>query len=258
MMDRLARQISFFAPAAVMSAWATVMLQTIATGHINRLLSPIFRNYVGIAAVLLLVLSVLYLALYEPSANPAPALAPTGRLRQLGRWFLLLVPLLAASIFSPSALSSTTLANRQAISSTAGAIPMPTWSSTSQKNAELIVNSDASQPVPVELTDLVTLSHSPQQIKAFEGRKVRVVGFMTHPTVGSPRLARWIMWCCAADAQPVSVELGGNTAGDWKDTEWIEAVGTISFPSTLGQVIPHIEVESVKKTDEPDEPYLSP
>ena len=48
-MDRISRQIAFFAPAAVMSAWATVMLHTIASGHINRLLSPLFRNYVLVA-----------------------------------------------------------------------------------------------------------------------------------------------------------------------------------------------------------------
>ena len=46
----LARQIAFFAPAAVLSAWATVMFHTVATGRINELLSPMFRNYVIIAA----------------------------------------------------------------------------------------------------------------------------------------------------------------------------------------------------------------
>src|SRR5450631_2926303 len=117
MIDRLARHISFFAPAAVMSAWATVMLHTIATGHINRLLSPMFRNYVLAAAILLIILSALYVLLYQPTEETAPALAPTGRLRQLGRWLVLLIPVVAASVLSPSALSSTTLSNR---SSTAG------------------------------------------------------------------------------------------------------------------------------------------
>src|SRR5271154_5010221 len=124
----IARQISFLAPAAVMSAWATVMLHTVATGHINRLLSPMFRNYVLIAALLLVVLSALYLLLYQPVTENPPALAPTGRLRQLGRWLVLLVPVVAASILSPSALSSTTLNNR---SSTAGAMPMPSFSAES-------------------------------------------------------------------------------------------------------------------------------
>src|SRR5271170_8042123 len=105
----IARQISFFAPAAVMSAWATVMLHTVASGHINRLLSPMFRNYVLTAALLLIVLSALYVLLYQPTPETAPALAPTGRLRQFGRWLVLLVPIVAASVLSPTTLSSTTL-----------------------------------------------------------------------------------------------------------------------------------------------------
>src|SRR5450755_4252684 len=98
MTNRIARQISFFAPAAVMSAWATVMLHTIATGHINRLLSPMFRTYVLTAAILLLVLSALYVLLYQPDSETAPALSHTGRLRQLGRWLVLLIPVIAASV----------------------------------------------------------------------------------------------------------------------------------------------------------------
>ena len=50
MIERLQRQLVFLAPAIVMSAWATVMLHTLLVGHINRLLNPMFRNYVGIAA----------------------------------------------------------------------------------------------------------------------------------------------------------------------------------------------------------------
>jgi putative membrane protein len=254
-MNRIARQISFFAPAAVMSAWATVMLHTIATGHINRLLSPMFRNYVLTAAILLLVLSALYVLLYQPGSETAPALAPTGRLRQFGRWLVLLIPVIAASVLSPSALSSTTLNNR---SSTYGVTPMPSWNAASQKSAQEALAADPNQPVPVEVTDLITLSQSPAQIKAFEGRKVRTVGlFVTQPG-NAPKLVRWIMWCCAADALPASVELGGNVSGNWKDTQYLEVIGTAQFPSTLGHVVPRIDVESITPTQEPDEPYLSP
>ena len=252
MTDRLSRQISFFAPAAVMSAWATVMLHTIATGHINRLLSPMFRNYVLIAALVLLVLSALYVLLYQPDSENARA---TGRLRQLGRWLVLLVPVIAASILSPAGLSSTTMTNR---SSTAGVAPMPSWNAASQKSADAAFAADPNQPVPVEVTDLITLSRSPDQMKAFEGRKVRTVGLLVSQPGNPPKLVRWIMWCCAADAQPASVELGGNTSGDWKDTQWLEVIGTAQFPSMLGHVVPRIDVESITPTQEPDEPYLSP
>jgi uncharacterized membrane protein YcgQ (UPF0703/DUF1980 family) len=47
-------------------------------------------------------------------------------------------------------------------------------------------------------------------------------------------------------------------SGDWKDSQWLEVVGTAHFPSTLGHAVPQIDVESIKPTQEPDEPYLSP
>jgi putative membrane protein len=251
----IARQISFFAPAAVMSAWATVMLHTVAAGHINRLLTPMLRNYVLAAALLLLALSALYVLLYQPDSEAAPAPAPRGRLRQLGRWLVLLVPVIAAAVLSPAALSNTTRINR---SSTDGVTPMPSMSAATDANVKTELSADPNQPVPVEVTDLITLSQSPAQIKAFEGRPVRTVGFLVKQPGQQPKLLRWIMWCCAADAVPASVELSGNVSGDWKDSQWLEVVGTAQFPSTLGHVVPQIDVESITPTQEPDEPYLSP
>jgi uncharacterized repeat protein (TIGR03943 family) len=248
-------RLSFFAPAAVLSGWGTVMLHTVASGHINRLLSPMFRSCVLGAAVLLLVFSVGYLFLYQPAENPAPALAPAGRLRQLLRWAVLLIPLVAAATLSPDALSSTTLANRGLLNSTAGAVPL--LSADDQQNVKAALSADPNQPVPVEVTDLITLSHSPAQMQSFVGRKVRSVGFVVNQG-GTPKLVRWIMWCCAADAQPASVQLTGNLSTPLKDNAWYEVDGTAQFPSTLGQVVPRIEVDTIKPTEEPDEPYLSP
>ncbi len=257
MIARFTRQISFFAPAAVMSAWATVMLHTAASGHLNRLLSPTFRSYVFTAAIILLILSALHLMLYQP-VSVTDATPPSKRLRQMGRWLVLLLPVVAASILSPSALSSTTLANRTTYDSTAGVTPMPTMSDASKENVQAALSTDPNQPVPMEVTDLVTISHSPEMIKTFTGRQIRTIGFFAAPPGQSQKLVRWMMWCCAADAQPVSVELGGNTSGNWKDTQWLEVTGTAEFPSTLGRVIPKINVTNIKPTKEPDEPYLSP
>jgi len=255
MIDRLARQVSFFAPAAVMSAWGTVMLHTVTSGHINRLLSPMFRSYVLVAAMLLLILSVLHLFLYDPAADPIPS--SPGRWRHFVRWLVLLLPVVAASVLSPSALSGSTLANR-ALDSTTGAIPMPSMSAASNQDVQAALSADPKQPVPVEVTDLITLSRSAEQMKAFAGRKVRTVGLIDNHG-GSSKLVRWIMWCCAADAQPASVALDGDTSTGTKDgTQWVEVTGTAQFPSTLGHVVPQIEVDTIKPTQEPDEPYLSP
>jgi uncharacterized repeat protein (TIGR03943 family) len=253
-----ASRLSFFAPAAVLSAWGTVMLHTAAGGHLNRLLSPLFHGCVVTAGVLLIVLSIAYLFLYQPAENPAPALAPAGRVRQLLRWAVLLVPVLAACVLSPDALSNTTLANRANLG-TAGAIPMPSLSAATADEIKAAQAADPNQPAPVEVTDLITLSHQPAQMKNFAGRTVRTVGLLANDG-SSTKLVRWIMWCCAADAQPVSVTIsGGNIPpGPYKDDAWYEITGTAQFPSTLGQVVPRIDVTSVKPAQEPDEPYLSP
>jgi uncharacterized RDD family membrane protein YckC len=97
----IARQISFFAPAAVMSAWATVMLHTFETGHINRLLSPMFRDNVLVAALLLIVLSALYVLLFQPATVAAPVLEPRDELSHFGRWLVLLIPVIAAAVLLP-------------------------------------------------------------------------------------------------------------------------------------------------------------
>jgi len=258
MTDRIARSIAFFAPAAVMSAWGTVMLHTIASGHLNRLLNPMFEPYVLAAAVILFALSALHLLLYQPEPARAESPAFTRHLRQGGRWLMLLLPIAAAAILSPSALSSTTLNNRALLDSTAGVTPMPSLSDASQKNVQDALAADPNQPVPMEVTDLITVSRSPEQIKAFAGRPVRTIGFFVAQPGQPQKLVRWLMWCCAADAQPVSIELAGNVGGPWKDTQWVEVIGTAEFPSTLGHVVPQINATSIKAVQEPDEPYLSP
>jgi uncharacterized repeat protein (TIGR03943 family) len=249
MIDRFQRQLLFLAPAAVMSAWATVMLHTLLAGHINRLLSPMFRSYVGIAGVALLILSALHLLLYQANAGRVPS-----PWRQLGRWCVLLVPVIAASVLSPDALSSQTAAYRASGPTASDA--MPSISASSAASAKEALEGDPNVPAPMEVTDLITVSRTPELIKKFDGRQVHVVGLFT--SNDSPRLLRWIMWCCAADAQPASVELSGTFPGNWKDTQYLEVIGTAQFPSSLGHVVPTIKVDSIAPTAEPDEPYLSP
>ena len=255
----LARQISFFAPAAVMTAWATVMLHTVATGRINEFLSPMFRNYVIVCAALLLLFSVLYLLLFQPTMKTGPALAPTGNLRQFGRWFMLMVPVIAAAILSPSAFSSTTLKNR-IVDSANPAYQMPTFYEKDKQVPQTVLDSDPTQAAPVEVTDLIQLGQHPDQAKAFDSRKVRSVGHILAGAPGtSPKLIRMIMWCCAADAVPATVDLNGTVQGNWKDDDWLEVTGTAQFlPGKDGKVTPVIKVDSIVPTQEPDEPYLSP
>ena len=254
-MNALARQLSFFAPAAVMTAWATVMLHTVASGRINELLSPMFRNYVIIAAAALIALSLLYLLLFQPTQKTASAFAPTGTLRQLGRWLVLLLPVIAAAVCSPSAFSSTTISKRL---NPNASDQMPTWYQSNQQVPQTALETDPNQTAPVEVTDLIYLGQHPDQAKAFEGRKVSSVGHIIAGANG-PQIVRLIMWCCAADAVPLTVDLQGDVKGTFKDEDWLQVTGTAQFISGKdGKVAPVIKVDSITPTQEPDEPYLSP
>jgi uncharacterized repeat protein (TIGR03943 family) len=251
-MTQLARQLTFFAPAFVMSAWAIVMLHTVASGRINELLSPMFRDYVLLAAAMLITFSVLYLLLFQPAL--AATRAASGTARQLGRWVMLLVPLVAAAVLSPSAFSSSTIAKRLGPTS---ADQMPTWFDKDKQVPQNVLAADPSQAAPLEVTDLIDLAQHPDQAKAFANRKVSCVGHLMPGA--TPKLVRLIMWCCAADAVPVTVDLQGNTIGTWKDDDWLQVIGTAQFVAGKGgHVTPVIKVDSIAPTQEPDEPYLSP
>jgi uncharacterized repeat protein (TIGR03943 family) len=166
----------------------------------------------------------------------------------------LLVPVIAASVMSPAALSNTTAQLRS--SGPNGSPALPSYSNASAQNAKAALDADPNVPAPMEVPDLVTISHSPDMIRKFNGHQVHVIGL--YASGDTPRLMRWIMWCCAADAAPSSVNLTGELGGPWKDQQWLDVTGTATFPATMGQVIPQITVTSVKKTAEPDEPFLSP
>jgi len=255
-MNTLARQLTFFAPAAVMTAWATVMLHTVASGRINELLSPMFRNYVIACAAALIAFSILYLLLFQPTQKTAPSFAPTGTLRQLGRWLVLLLPVIAAAVFSPSAFSSTTISKRLDPNAS---YQMPTWYDKNKQVAQNVMDTDPSQAAPVEVTDLIQLGQHPDQAKAFADRKVRSVGHIMLTPDGSPKLIRLIMWCCAADAVPVTVDLKGSIKGTFQRDDWLEVTGTAQFPAGKdGKTTPVINVDTITPTQEPDEPYLSP
>ncbi len=138
---------------------------------------------------------------------------------------MLLLPVIAAAVLSPSAFSSTTISKR--LGPNAGD-QMPTWYDKNKQVAQTVMNADPSQTAPVEVTDLIYLGQHPDQAKAFASHKVSSVGHIITGANG-PQLVRLIMWCCAADAVPVTVDLQGDVKGTFKDEDWLQVTGTAQF-----------------------------
>jgi uncharacterized membrane protein YcgQ (UPF0703/DUF1980 family) len=68
-------------------------------------------------------------------------------------------------------------------------------------------------------------------------------------------LYRYVMTCCAADAQPVFVILKNRAVGELKTDTWVKVSGSWIHPPGLGDMA-KIEVETLDIIPEPKEPYL--
>lgn len=87
----------------------------------------------------------------------------------------------------------------------------------------------------------------------YDGAPVTLVGFVTPAEGEDVNLTRMVISHCVIDAQPASVPIDGDGVDQTYDTgQWIEVSGTVRAGSdgTL-----RIEPSSVKKIDEPKDPY---
>lgn len=87
----------------------------------------------------------------------------------------------------------------------------------------------------------------------FDGAAVTLTGFVTPAAEGDVNLTRMVISHCVIDAQPAAVPVDGAGLDEQYETgQWIEVTGTVraSDDGTL-----RIEPSSVKKVDEPKDPY---
>jgi uncharacterized repeat protein (TIGR03943 family) len=94
--------------------------------------------------------------------------------------------------------------------------------------------------------------------KSIGTRRVELTGFVVVGKDGQRYLARMILTCCAADARPIKVALGGDVPQFGKDT-WIRVVGRYSKQMLKDEVnherIPFVTVESAEKITPPKNRY---
>lgn len=87
---------------------------------------------------------------------------------------------------------------------------------------------------------------------------VGMFGRSSRVPAGHGVLFRFVMTCCAADAQPVAVVLKADDLADLAEDQWIRVTGTARLTEVDGRERPLLTAESVEKIDPPSNPYLSP
>ena len=127
--------------------------------------------------------------------------------------WLLLVPVLVVLLVQPAALGSYAVASRSAVpgGGNGGFDPLA---------------APVRGAVPMSMAEFVTRAiRDPAQ--SLSGVRVRLVGFVapSQGNEGGYRLTRFVIFCCAADAEALQAVIGGDATPRARD-QWLEVEGT--------------------------------
>ena len=255
-----------FAAQIIAVLWlltGALVLALLATGRISTYIRTFWHPLTLTAALLVTVLSlsVLWLgAKQERSTNGV------GKAQISPIALLLFVPFLLVVAAAPSPLGAAMLDNTAsgaerdaALSGAAGRVNK---TSGSAANFSPLSDTDVNE---LTMDDLHN-RYSYGKLEDLEGKKVKVVGFISH---GGPasfsddnssstkkddtvKINRYKIFCCAADAVAYSATIAGGA--DIPDDTWIELVGTIDTAASASHLV--LTPESITKTNEPRIPYL--
>lgn len=220
-------------------AWFLALAGLLPGGAYEAFLRPEFGVLLGAAVVVLL--GFLAVDMGRPPPPPKPIFGETIRV------LILALPLAYLSIGRGVALDSGAFETRwtgPAGATAAGALQAaPAAPETAAREADLVGlcwNSDA-----------------------YEGQTVAVEGMLhREPDVAARYggngwlLYRFVISCCAADAQPAAVMLTGEMATNWTDDAWVRATGRFTLRPDQPRPVPILELGALAPLEKPRNPYL--
>jgi uncharacterized repeat protein (TIGR03943 family) len=156
-----------------------------------------------------------------------------------GVGWLLVVPLFVALLVPPAPLGANAVRARLApVRSSSGVYPP--------------VRAPERGAVPMTMAEFYTRAVRDRQA-SLRGVKVRLVGFVSDPGSGTYALDRFVIFCCAADAEAVEVTVVGD-ATPRRTNQWLEVEG-IWVPQPLNADRASLRVSAVRAIGRPKAPY---
>ncbi|MBP2474072.1 putative repeat protein (TIGR03943 family) [Crossiella equi] len=249
------------------------LLKIALNGQYLRYVKPSFLPYLIAAAVVMLALALFSIAqdILATRRRPAPATvsadtaapmtaeapaehAHDGHDHDHGKsrspWFLLL-PVLTIFLVAPPALGASSINPNDS----------RTVVEPSKRNGSAHFDALPAAPVvPLKMTDFITRTVWDDS-GTLNGRDIQLTGFV-YRDKGVSYLARMVIGCCAADAQPMKVRLLGPMAADIgaiPTDSWLEVVGKVQPNSATeaNMYTPSFDVSAVKPIPAPAEQYES-
>jgi len=255
--------------SATLLIWGAVLAFFFVSNRIASYLHPAFHGWVLVSGLVLIALAVGSFVFCEGEGCGTCCEQPGWKTFLVA--VALTVPLLLATVISPSEFGATAVMNRGIIDNLdeipAYAPPLEPplpqadgsiGEGTMMDPALYLAKNPAGQ-IKAETIDLLYAAAEPTMREDFENKEVEVIGQFVPARTGNPsgdrfNLVRMFVMCCAADARPVGIAVQSRQT--FPEMSWLKITGKVTFPIEAGRRSAVIIADSIEETDPPEESFI--
>jgi uncharacterized repeat protein (TIGR03943 family) len=239
--------------ALVSTVWLAITNQLILYIHPRYIVFTVIMAALGL---LLVVASFASATRREHDHDHADGLdadpGPVGRLLSVGATVLILVVAVGLVVVPPATLTTATADQRVINSTTVGA---------GTKTVDSATSAPAGAFAKFTVLDWSSLLRQTTDASFYQGKQVDIVGFITKDpgdTANVFYVSRFVITCCAVDAQPVGVPVYlPDWQSSYKPDQWVRITGSFDTnPSSKSDQPIALVPAKTTPVDQPSEPYL--
>lgn len=230
-----------------LGAWGCILLRLYLSGQLAQLQNPAYHGTTLFFGLLLMLICVSYPFFFDFPAETGSSLS----LPAIGRGLLLLMPLAAYLLLPEDLLSINFLRQRASFNLLSpGALQRFLPGKPGELKRLLlaqVAEGSKEDIVPLDLLELIYLSQNQELREQYDNQRVVIPGQWLSEDETHFKIARLLIFCCAADGRTVALRINGRT--DLKnDGTFIEVTGTLKFkPDTP---VPELDLIEVNLLDQ--------
>lgn len=243
-------------------AWGILLLKYWLTGYLNRLIHPNYFGLVVVTGILLLLAGTikglqLFLAVRQQASATSRRKSKFTPTVSVPQHITLFPPGWSSGLLLGSAILGLLITPQVFTSQTAMQRGLNEFTTLTRSQPQSFRSNI--RPEDRSIIDWVKTLNVYPEPDAYTGQKVKVQGFVVHPSDLSPQyllISRFVITCCAADAYPVGlpVKLAQDRKAYSVDS-WLEVEGRMITETLNGKRQLTIDATSLKNIPVPNNPY---
>lgn len=229
-----------YLPLAVFLIWLVTLAWLLWDDHFQLFLKPSFKSLVtaGILFSLLLCIGLVVHLFQSKHTGPVKH-----------SWLNGLILLLPVIFIFPAGENTLGEYAMQKRSMAASAVQKQQKITSDQETLNPSTETATDQDKDISITALI------QKFDRFDGKQVSIQGLFAKTISGHDELSavfRYLITCCAADAQPVGVFISRGTTEGLEDNQWVRAKGKVELRKMDGFDVIFMDADNVEPIEIPD------